>query len=525
MDDKILKVQELMEKIVSVQHIDLKQQKIYCDELCLLADQYEDPYAKAFALTYLSDWATNSRTHKECYLHLQEAFLLCREHQFSDLLLKLYNIAGMYNASHFDEISAVQNYLDGLKIAIQLDAIETQMVLLNNIGTLFNDKEDIPDALEYIGQAYELFLKHHKKIQCHADLIIILNIIELYLKSNRIEDAEDVYLHYVPAIKENGKESDIPIIHIFELYLAFATNHIEESIKLADYFINSGLHLNENRNLYFSFYRDVFQIMLKMEDKARAETLLRCMGSLCLVDDIEQQLQLHLCWINFAETFHMEDTLIVSYKQYYQLQKQINDVTNKFKADSMKEKILVNTIRDEKECIIKEKQVLESRVKIDGLTKLFNRSYFAMLIENFKANPKIKTIGIIILDVDYFKQYNDFYGHYQGDQVLQTVAQCLDMNTDSSIFAARYGGDEFICACINMQDEEIEDYIKRVIHDLNTHHIEHKKSTALDIVSISAGYSNLANDKDFSLDVAVNVADSALYQVKSNGRNNFTKCF
>ena len=59
--------------------------------------------------------------------------------------------------------------------------------------------------------------------------------------------------------------------------------------------------------MYFSFYRDAFQITLKLEDKERADKLLRCMGTLCLEDDIAQQLQLHLCWINFAETFHMEN--------------------------------------------------------------------------------------------------------------------------------------------------------------------------------------------------------------------------
>ena len=72
-----------------------------------------------------------------------------------------------------------------------------------------------------------------------------------------------------------------------------------------------------------------------------------------------------------------------------------------------------------------------------------------------------------------------------------------------------------------MSDHEIEYYLGKVKEDLNNMHIEHKKSKAADIVSVSAGYANLKNDKYFQLDVAVNVADSALYQVKENGRNHF----
>lgn len=523
MDEHTKELQNLMAQIISVQHNDLCQQKTLCLQLEELANTYEDDYARAFAHAYLADWAINSRSHKDCYEQLQKAFTISNQNQYTDLLLKLYNIFGIYHASHFDEISAVQNYLDGLKIAQEVNAVDQQMGILNNIASLFNEKEDLDDALIYIEQAYQLFLAHRKPSLSHTDLIVILNTTELYLKADRVEDAKQIYLNYIPAIKAGDDQNNLPVIKVVELYLAFKAKDMENTRKLMDYFIDSDLYTSAYKHLYFAIYRDVFQFALKLEDKERSECLLRCMGSICLSDDIEQQLVLHLCWINFAETFHMEDALLISYKQYYQLQKQINDVTNKFKADSMKEKILINSIRDENEHIIKEKQLLESKVKIDGLTKLFNRAYFMNLVENLQKNDSIETIGIILLDVDYFKQYNDFYGHYQGDQVLQHVANCLDMNTDSRIFAARYGGDEFICACVNMTNKEIEDYLERVKKELSNLHIEHKKSSAIHMVSLSAGYINMKNDEQFSLNVAVNVADNELYKIKTEGRNNYTR--
>lgn len=514
-------IQDKMQAIQSVHHVDLKKQKMYCEELLQTATQMEDYYGIAFAYAFFADYYITIREHHTCLQYVHKTKEIALTYNYLDLLVKVYIIEGMYHNANFDEIAAVQCYLDGLKIAQQLHDINTQMAVYNNIGVMFEEKDDNADGLLYIQKAYDLFIANKEKISDHIDCVVIFNVIELDLKNGFTKQAIDLYEKYYDNLKLYVGEDNIGLLYVSQLYMAYYMNNMTYTIQMIDFFIHSGLHNTLNRNMYFSFYRDAFQITLKMEDKERADQLLRCMGALCLENDISQQLQLHLCWINFAETFHMENALIYSYKQYYQLQKQVSDVTNKFKAESMREKILVNDMQNEKENIMKEKQVLESKVKIDGLTKLFNRSYFINLVNNLHHNHNVEKLGIILLDVDYFKQYNDCYGHQQGDKVLQSVAQCLDINSDSRIFAARYGGDEFICACVNMRDDEIEYYLSKVKEDLTNLHIEHKKSKATDIVSISAGYANIKNDLYFQLDVAVNVADSALYQVKENGRNHF----
>lgn len=525
MENKVEKLEEIIQEkkqaIRNVHHVDLKKQLAYCEELLEAAKQIDDFYGIAFAYAFLADYYITIREHHTCLQYVHKTKEIALAYNYLDLLVKIHIIEGMYHNANFDEIAAVQCYLDGLKVAQQLHDINTQMAVYNNIGVMFEEKDDNADGLLYIQKAYDLFNANKAKISDHIDCVVIFNVIELDLKNGLIKQAIALFDKYYESLKLYVGEENIGILYVSQLYMAYYMNNIAYTTQMIDFFIQSGLHHTLNRNMYFSFYRDAFQITLKMEDKERADQLLRCMGTLCLQDDISQQLQLHLCWINFAETFHMENALIYSYKQYYQLQKQVSDVTNKFKAESMREKILVNDMQMEKESIMKEKQVLESKVKIDGLTRLFNRSYFINLINNLHHNHNVEKLGIILLDVDYFKQYNDFYGHTQGDKVLQNVAQCLDINSDSRIFAARYGGDEFICACVNMSDEEIEYYLGKVKEDLTNMHIEHKKSKAADIVSISAGYANIKNDQFFQLDVAVNAADSALYQVKENGRNHF----
>ena len=190
----------------------------------------------------------------------------------------------------------------------------------------------------------------------------------------------------------------------------------------------------------------------------------------------------------------------------------------------MKEKILMEHMLEEQERIVREKNVLETRVKIDGLTGLFNRSYFNTLCDVMQKNPDVTSIGIILVDVDYFKEFNDLYGHYKGDELLRKVARFLDENGDSRFFAARYGGDEFICLCVNTDKTEIESYLHRVYQDLLLAHIEHASSPVSSLATVSIGYSLFLNDESFDLETSIMMADTALYQSKNSGRNKHSCC-
>ena len=518
-------MQDLMDIIKRSKNSDMEEEYRCSVMLLNLGNQQQDSYALAFAHAYLADYYILTRQQDICLQHLHEAISCSEENHYDDLLLMCYTIAGLYYNSHFDEISAVQYYMKAYHIALEQNNLHEQMVILNNLCVLFMQKNDTVEALRYIRNAYEVFLKQQTPPEDHAQLIVILNLVELYIRNGQLNEAVNIYAAYGPLLHEGqAKGLRLHVALLCELFLADAFHRSDEIQKIADYFASAKLHHHLNRSMYFAFYNDIFDILLNIKDKKRCEQFLQYMGEICLEDDIEQQLQLQLSWINFAEVFHMEDTLINSYKQYYLLQKMVVNVTNKTKAESMKEKILMEHMLEEQERIVREKNVLEARVKIDGLTGLFNRSYFNTLCDVMQNNPDVKAIGIILVDVDYFKEYNDLYGHYKGDELLRRVALCLDENGDSRFFAARYGGDEFICLCVNTEKEEIESYLKRVYEDLRLAHIEHATSPAASLATVSIGYSLFDNDEGFDLETAITMADKALYQAKNSGRNRHSCC-
>lgn len=518
-------MQDLMDIIKRSKNSDMEEEYRCSVMLLNLGNQQQDSYALAFAHAYLADYYILTRQQDICLQHLHEAISCSEENHYDDLLLMCYTIAGLYYNSHFDEISAVQYYMKAYHIALEQNNLHEQMVILNNLCVLFMQKNDTVEALRYIRNAYAVFLKQQTPPEDHAQLIVILNLVELYIRNGQLNEAENIYAAYGPLLHEGqAKGLRLHVALLCELFLADAFHRSDEIQKIADYFASAKLHHHLNRSMYFAFYNDIFDILLNIKDKKRCEQFLQYMGEICLEDDIEQQLQLQLSWINFAEVFHMEDTLINSYKQYYLLQKMVVNVTNKTKAESMKEKILMEHMLEEQERIVREKNVLEARVKIDGLTGLFNRSYFNTLCDVMQNNPDVKAIGIILVDVDYFKEYNDLYGHYKGDELLRRVALCLDENGDSRFFAARYGGDEFICLCVNTEKEEIESYLKRVYEDLRLAHIEHATSPAASLATVSIGYSLFDNDEGFDLETAITMADTALYQAKNSERNRHSCC-
>ncbi|MEG0708834.1 MAG: GGDEF domain-containing protein [Longicatena sp.] len=524
MDNNIEKKTLLMNRILASLNVDLEEEKLASFDLLELGIQDNDMYAIASAHSYLADYYILTRNHTSCLEHLREAISIGEENQFSDLLLLDYTIAGIYYNAHFDEITALQYYLDAYRIAKNTNNLHKQMIVFNNISILFSQKDDFEDAMDYAKRAFDALVQKGNTIETYSDLAVVLNLIELYIHNDLLLDAKKIYESYKSKFQNitKNKQSSY-IICLSQIYIAEADKHYETVRTLVDRFIRSNLQKEDNRCTYFNLFLDIFKVLIRIKDKARAEKFLQFMGELCLNDDIEQQLQLHYSWIQFAETFHMEDALINSYKQYYLLQKMVVDTTNKTKAESMKEKIVVYHMMDEHNKILLEKNILATQVKTDCLTKLFSRSYFNTIAEAMQTNESVEHICFILLDVDYFKEYNDYYGHYQGDMLLKQIANCLDENCDSRFFVARYGGDEFVCLSVNTTENEINEYLNNVYHQLYELQIEHKGSKNSDRATLSAGFAIFKNDDTFKYEVGITLADAALYKAKQDGKNRFVK--
>lgn len=160
----------------------------------------------------------------------------------------------------------------------------------------------------------------------------------------------------------------------------------------------------------------------------------------------------------------------------------------------------------------------------DALTEIPNRRYFFDRVENIWAIHGRESIplSILLFDIDYFKQYNDFYGHQKGDECLKLVAKCLrDSLGRKSDLLARYGGEEFVGVLTGTANEGLNVVCKRIIENINIIAIPHAKSKTSKIVTVSCGGASVIPNGRITLKDVLEIADKKLYEVKSAGRNGF----
>lgn len=155
----------------------------------------------------------------------------------------------------------------------------------------------------------------------------------------------------------------------------------------------------------------------------------------------------------------------------------------------------------------------------DPLTGIANRRKLLQDIQSVEKDEEHNLKGIAIADIDFFKKYNDTYGHQKGDQCLKTIADCfLRFENTGKIQFYRYGGEEFAILFLNCSPEEsvaLSTEIKEAIDNLN---IDHKGSEKGN-VTISIGIATLNEDIFQKWEYLLLCADKALYNAKTSGRN------
>ena len=189
------------------------------------------------------------------------------------------------------------------------------------------------------------------------------------------------------------------------------------------------------------------------------------------------------------------------------------------------EKVIQCNIRDiterkqAQDALLKSEAHLREQSVRDHLTGLFNRRYLEETLkrELLRASRKQLSLGIIMLDVDDFKRFNDTFGHAAGDVILHELGNFLLEHVRGEDITSRYGGDEFI---IVMPDasREVTGARAELLRE-NVHHIHFQfKGQTLETVTLSLGVAVFPEDGSTSADV-LRAADSALYRAKHEGRD------
>lgn len=336
------------------------------------------------------------------------------------------------------------------------------------------------------------------------------------IKNLALTESEKEYIKENPVLTVVGYNSGAPYFALFTFAMIFIFYIIRTNAKLK---IKNKRYimLAEISNEYFFEY-DVKKDILILSEKSAS-----LIGTERKIKGQGNSLKNHLVDVireNSFETMKLKEVMKENDKSF-EIEIPISDgstgffkvINTNIYGNNQKIEYVVGKLVDISEDMA-EKKALIRKAQIDGMTGLYNPTSTREKIKNMLAKRQAGTVdAFILLDVDFFKEINDNYGHYTGDQVLQNLSETIRKTFRKTDVAGRFGGDEF---CIYMQNIPSEKFVKSRCRQLNE-----EISNSVDGMNISLSIGISLVDEKKTFDDIYKEADHALYEAKRNGKNQF----
>jgi len=180
------------------------------------------------------------------------------------------------------------------------------------------------------------------------------------------------------------------------------------------------------------------------------------------------------------------------------------------------------TLLDQKRALEEMNRQVLALSRTDALTCIPNRRRFDEFLKQewIRSQRSDSCLGVLMIDIDFFKYFNDHYGHTTGDHCLAKVAKTLENQVRRPPdLTARYGGEEFVCVLPDTDLEGVRKVGQSILESIRALAIPHEKSEVGKIVTISIGGVSIIPHQDSSPELLVEAADKLLYESKKQGRN------
>lgn len=475
-------------------------------ELKNLADEYCEEGKKAYA---------DDKLEEAVSLIENAVHLYSKTGSNYEKVLSL-NLLGIIYGTLGNGDLEIDYYLEGLQLACDKNMYSVLVLFYNNIGASYHVVNNSKKALEYFLKAEETLEYEECKAEERYPLWAMatyLNVADAYCSIGELSHAYDyiekskLYEEYeinsynkYPLLITSCKyliknnQSDKVNCHIDELLDGIvqdveASDHIKNIIDLCDLFramkaydswrkaiIEFEKFVSRHKTVYFQF------IVVGM-------------------------------WMDYYEETGVEDKYIECCIKHAKLYKEYQEIVNSEKSRSIDLKIELQ--RKESAWKNAQEQSLKDALTGVGNRMKLKRDFIKILCKDSKQDKAI-TFGI--MDIDHFKSLNDTLGHVMGDKCLCTIAKKIDELIKGIGNVYRFGGDEFVVIFKDVSLDEVDEFALKLKSEIFS-------SVDETNITLSQGYVHLVPKSTDSLELILNEADKALYEIKQNGRNGYCiKC-
>ena len=522
-------LQNYIEQIDAVRYLDSMKMLKISRQMLGEAKKERDDYAQAYAsYVYLEAKYRLGKLDEKMLSMAVQALQMSRNCNAYDLESKILNMIGIFFLNQGDNIAALEYYQMAMDVAKKHHYYGRVRVMTNNIGDMFIRMHQYHDALPYLEscleQSIEMYAKSLKsgknEIGIHNINIAILNIATCHCALGNHEESLrllDTLYKDKEGVEEAYYGSGRAALFVQNYAkigrISEAEKYIENIIAAAE----AGVEAIEMAEEYLK----VCQALIETDRTEQAERMLKA------VYKIAEKLNFSTIWcpyyeavIAFAKKTGNSEVLYDAYEKYMQAQKSRAAFLDKQQFRAVKNRQALNTALKKQEKAEKARISLKHMSEHDPLTGLFNRYVLNRESDRWwkKAVAKGSTVGAIVMDIDYFKQYNDTYGHLEGDACIKRVSEIISNSVGTKGTVVRYGGDEFFVLVHGLKTEEVVDIANSINAQLLKEKIPHQKSLVSRYVTVSQGIANGTPDEGESMMDLTHLADNALYRAKEKRR-------
>ncbi|MER0280320.1 diguanylate cyclase [Clostridioides difficile] len=433
-------------------------------------------------------------------------------------------------------IKSMEYLIECLRLAQENNLYSIEAFCKCIISLCYLESGNNIEAIKYIKNVLDV-AHNNNSISLTERVAIKIDLIWAYLKEDMNKEAEDVLVKAIKLMKAvEGVYKDYLYSFIF-LYSA------EIELKKSDCnFEKVNAYLILSKNIYKSF-GDVFIYNSKLD------YIYKLYGDLYIkFGNIDEGISCYLKGLNLVKKSSLNPKKMSIFygliANGYELKKDFKLAIEYYKSmDWYSDKWEKNNsyktsqgihkqyeLRQKQEslrALVDNNKKLENDILKDGLTQLYNRRYLEEQLDLFNGTRE-KNMVAILVDIDYFKSYNDNYGHLAGDKVITKVTDIIrNVFIDITEHIIRYGGEEILILVDSIKSVDIEEidnielYIKRVFKLLEFEGIEHMYSKVKNYITISAGVSIKRCRSRKDAEVLIEDADKNLYKSKKAGRNQY----
>ena len=522
-------VQNLVEKIMEDRVSAYDRVNTSCSGLIMIGEKLKDDKLLAYGNYYMSEYYYHMTDYEKSMEYGRKGLLYATRADEKDIVARAYNIMGILYRSDENYAYAIENYLKSAEYAKKAGLFYEYAMVTGNIALLFFEIQDYDKAMSYYKEslAYYEYAKQNQfyyfnkatVLQSLAEIHVmkgeyddagrivkeVLELISVREEGYRIVDAVPIYMFVSIYNHKIGKDAER------DRYIALAVEAMktekyvieiyETSLKFCDMLLEINRY-DEFENI-MSYYKDCKDC----KDEEFQDGMMSVQRIL---------MKYYLKMGKFSEYIGCSEAFLASYD-------------NKLKNHNKDIKNIINLRTNLNDTIVEIDEIKEygekMRIKAetDELTGLANRTgynnYSEMMFE--KAYSEKSLYGVALIDVDFFKQYNDRYGHLKGDECLKSIAYVLLGEKNEHVYPARYGGDEFVIVFTGMEQRQIREVVKRIKQKVADLAIVNEDSKVNEYITLSQGaFVRVPNGQNKLWDF-MSKADDVLYRVKKYGKNSY----